>query len=129
MPSASLVSPSSSPEQSMPWLSVPAMVVISMRRSPGSTEPGKATGMRWPTAMLVAPQTMDSSAFVSTDAHPRERQLAGVGMRAPPPAARPPRPAASRADVLDGADLHAQQGQAFGQLLGRELDIDELTQP
>ncbi len=45
----------------MPWLCVPAMVVISMWRSPGSTEPGRATGMRWPASMLVAPQTMDSS--------------------------------------------------------------------
>ena len=61
MPSASPVRPSSSPEQSMPWLSVPAMVVMSMCRSPGSTDPGRATGTRWPASMLVAPQTMESS--------------------------------------------------------------------
>ncbi len=45
----------------MPCDSVPAMVVMSMCRSPGRTEPGSATGTRWPASMLVAPQTMDSS--------------------------------------------------------------------
>jgi len=34
-----------------------------------------------------------------------------------------------RANVLDGADLHAQQREVLSQLLWRQLDIDELTQP
>ena len=49
----------------MPWLSVPWMVDTPMLRPPGSTAPGSATGTRWPTAMLVAPHTIDSGASVS----------------------------------------------------------------
>ena len=58
MPSASEVSPSSSPEQSIPLLTTPIFSVRSIRRSPGRTAPGSATGTRWPGAMFVAPQTM-----------------------------------------------------------------------
>ncbi len=60
MPSASDVSFSSSPEHSMPLLTTPIFSVRSMRRSPGSTAPGKATGTRWPAAMFVAPHTISS---------------------------------------------------------------------
>ena len=60
IPSASAVSPSSSPEQSMPLLTTPIFSVRSIRRSPGSTAPGRATGTRWPAAMFVAPHTISS---------------------------------------------------------------------
>ena len=33
------------------------------------------------------------------------------------------------APALDVLDLHAQQGQALGQLLGREVEVDELAEP
>ena len=50
----------------MPWLVTPILAVRSMRRSPGRTAPGRATGTRWPAAMLVAPQTMDSGVPASS---------------------------------------------------------------
>src|SRR6266550_8431838 len=37
-----------------------ACTTLPTRRPPGSTAPGKATGTRWPTAMLVAPHTISS---------------------------------------------------------------------
>src|SRR5918994_2095739 len=49
IPSASVVRPSSAPEQSIPWLSVPWMLVTPIRRPPGRIAPGNATGTRWPT--------------------------------------------------------------------------------
>ena len=58
IPSASAVRPSSSPEQSIPLLTTPIFSVRSIRRSPGRTAPGSATGTRWPAAMFVAPQTI-----------------------------------------------------------------------
>jgi len=33
------------------------------------------------------------------------------------------------APLLDALDLHAEKGQSFGQLLGRQLDVDVLAQP
>ena len=59
IPSASEVRPSSSPEQSIPLLTMPIFSVRSIRRPPGRTAPGRATGTRCPGAMFVAPQTID----------------------------------------------------------------------
>ena len=56
--------PSSSPEHSIPFETTPIFSVRSIRRLPGSTAPGSATGIRWPTAMFVAPQTMSSGSPV-----------------------------------------------------------------
>ena len=66
IPSASPVRPSSSPEQSIPLLTTPIFSVRSMRRSPGRTAPGSATGTRWPGAMFVAPQTISSGSPLPT---------------------------------------------------------------
>ena len=66
IPSASTVSPSSSPEQSIPLLTTPIFSVRSIRRSPGRTAPGSATGTRWPGAMFVAPQTISSGSPAPT---------------------------------------------------------------
>jgi alkylation response protein AidB-like acyl-CoA dehydrogenase len=49
---------SSSPEHSIPFETTPIFSVRSIRRSPGRTAPGSATGTRWPAAMFVAPQTI-----------------------------------------------------------------------
>ena len=79
MPSASAVRWSSSPEQSMPLLTTPIFSVRSMRRSPGRTAPGSATGTRWPAAMFVAPQTI-SSGSPSPTVTVRQRQPIGARM-------------------------------------------------
>ena len=66
IPSASEVRRSSSPEQSIPLLTTPIFSVRSIRRSPGRTAPGRATGTRWPGAMFVAPQTIESTSSPPT---------------------------------------------------------------
>ena len=76
MPSPSAVSRSSSPEQSMPLLTTPIFSVRSIRRSPGNTAPGSATGTRWPATMLVAPQTMSSVSPLPTVTRVRDRRSA-----------------------------------------------------
>jgi hypothetical protein len=58
IPSASLVRLSSSPEHSIPFETTPIFSARSIRRPPGRTAPGRATGTRWPGAMFVAPQTI-----------------------------------------------------------------------
>ena len=66
MPSPSAVMRSSSPEHSIPLLVTPIFSVRSIRRPPGRTAPGSATGMRWPTAMFVAPQTISNGSPLPT---------------------------------------------------------------
>ncbi len=126
MPSASPVSPSSSPLQSIPWLSTPAMRVTSMRRSPGSTEPGRATGTRWPTAMFVAPQTMESSGSPGpTRTRVSEsRPARGCGADLEELADDDALPLG--ADALDAADLHAQERQPLRERLGRAIEVHVL---
>ena len=128
IPSASAVSPSSSPEQSIPLLTTPIFSVRSMRRSPGRTAPGRATGTRWPAAMFVAPQTISSGSPEPTvtrvsDSRSASRMLLDGEELADDdvlPVGAPP---------LDALDLHPEQGQALGQLLRRQLDVDVLAQP
>ena len=88
-----------------------------MRRLPGRTAPGSATGMRWPGAMLVAPHTIDSGSLAVAERHGREaeavrarvpldrQQLAGDDVL---PVGAP---------ALDVLDLHAQERQPLGELL------------
>ena len=128
MPSASEVRPSSSPEHSMPLLTTPIFSVRSIRRSPGRTAPGRATGTRWPGAMFVAPHTMSSGSPVP-HGHAGQRQPVRPRMlldrqQLPDDDLLP-----VRAPALDALDLHAEQGQSLGEGLGRHVDVDELPQP
>ena len=129
MPSASALRPSSAPEQSMPWLSAPWMVETPIWRPPGSTAPGKATGTRWPTAMFVAPQTIDSGASDSDTftlvSCSRSALGCGADLEQLPDHDRAP----VRADTLDRLDLHAERRQALGQTLRRQVEVDVIAQP
>ena len=129
MPSASAVRRSSSPEQSMPLLTTPIFSVRSIRRSPGRTAPGSATGTRWPGAMFVAPHTISSGSPLPE----RDRSSATGGRRAggfstvsSSPTTTFCQSAPQRSMPLTSMP---EQGQPLGQLLRRELDVDVVAQP
>ena len=117
MPSASAVRPSSSPEQSMPWLSAPILAVTSMRRSPGSTAPGSATGTRWPAAMLCAPQTIDERLAGRPTWTLVSDSWSARGCGATSSSSPTTTFCQSAPDALDALDLHAEQRQPLGQRL------------
>ena len=129
MPSASSVRPSSSPEQSIPWLVTPAIVVTSMRRSPGSTAPGSATGTRWPDRDVRRAADDRELGLAIPDADAGQRELRRAGMRSDLQQLAHDDALPVGADALDRADLHAQERQALRELLWREVDGDELAQP
>ena len=60
----------------MPLLVTPIFSVRSIRRSPGRTAPGSATGTRWPATMFVAPHTISSGSPLPTDTRVSDRRSA-----------------------------------------------------
>ena len=61
MPEWSSEKPSSSAEQSMPWLSTPRILLFLITSPPGSFAPMVASGAIIPARTFGAPQTMESS--------------------------------------------------------------------
>ena len=96
------------------------------RAAPSRAGPPGPAG---PASMLVAPQTMESSAPPSPVRTRVIESLLELGCGATSSSSPTTMRCQSAPMRVDGADLHAQERQPFGQLLGRELDIDELAQP
>ena len=130
MPSASAVSPSSSPEQSIPLLTTPIFSVRSIRRSPGRTAPGSATGhplaggdVRRAADDLERLAVADASRVVSDSRSARGMTLDGQQLADDdvPPVGRPTRsiPLTSMPSMR----------QPRGELLRRQVDVDVLAQP
>ena len=63
------------------------------------------------------------------DLHARQRELGRTGMRRDLEQLPDDHVGPLRADPLDPLDLHAEQGQALGQGLGLEVEVDHLPQP
>ena len=112
----------------MPLLTTPIFSVRSIRRLPGRTAPGRATGTRWPGAMLVAPHTISSGSpepVVTVVSDSRSAR----GWRSTVRSSPDHHVAPVGAPRLDPLDLHPEQGQPLGERLGGQVDVDELAQP
>ena len=112
----------------MPLLVTPIFSVRSIRRSPGRTAPGSATGTRWPAAMFVAPHTISSGSPLP-DGHPRERQAVGARVLLDAQQLADDDVLPVRAPALEALDLHPEQRQPLRELLRCELDVDVVPEP
>ena len=128
IPSASAVSPSSSPEQSMPLLTTPIFSVRSIRRLPGRTAPGSATGTRWPGGdVRRAADDLERLAVARRDRVSDSRSARGCRSTVSSSPTTTLRQSAPQRSIA--LDLHPEQRQPLGELLRRQVDVDELAQP
>ena len=120
-------------EQSMPWDSTAANFAGFDRDGllrpvwPGSVWPGRIKGTLSPALKFCAPQTICRSPRPSLT---RQREsLSALGCLSRVRTWATTMPSNSPPSFCIALDLQAEQGQAFGQFLGRPVQIDVLLEP
>ncbi len=126
-PLASSDSPSSLPEQSIPWLSTPRRLACWMVGPPGNVVPTVASGTRSPTWKFFAPQTTCSRS--PTGVHLGDGQLLGVRVRRGGGDARHHHPGERLGRPVHPLDLQARPRQTAGELVRTRQRRDEVGQP